>query len=457
LKSAAWLLLTCLITAGAGSAHAADAGDIARHAHVRAVEALMATTGDEPLQKFADEHFAPAYRDSFPKGKLIEHLRAIRSAVTNFGGLLVDQREPGVVRMKFMLPGGAVMVRFVMQEVVPYQILAFEQEATTAEAPKAPVKPITWDTLAARMEEEMKRGFSGSVHVEREGKVVLEKGYGRADRNLLTSNDGETIYAIGSTPIDFTRAAILKLEQKGKLKTSDSIAKYFPAVPDDKKAITIDQLMSGTSGLPNFHHLRGVDADPDLTWVDRETALQRIFAEPLLFHPGQGSAHSHSAWTLLAALVENVSGESYIDFLSREIFQPAGMTRTYLHEGLRKVPDSYIAVGYGGKSAGPDNKPKYWGRTSWLVMGSGGMASTVGDLAKFITRVHDGTLLNSKAMKKYGGAGGMWVGGDDRGFFCLHAERGKDLVVVMSNGHSGPGDLQSSVGEALAKMVLRKN
>jgi CubicO group peptidase (beta-lactamase class C family) len=454
------LFVVCLVLAlpaFARYAAAADAEAIARHGHVTAIEALMATSGDDPLQKFADEHFAPAYRDSFPKGKLIEHLRAIRSAVTNFGGLAVDQNGAGVVHMKFMLPASATMVRFAMQEVVPYQITAFDLESTSQDQPKTAVKAITWDTLAARMDEEAKNGFSGTVYAMRDGKVVLEKGYGAADRDLLISNSVNTIYAIGSTPIDFTRAAVLKLEQNGKLKTSDSIAKYFHDVPSDKKNITIDQLMSGASGLPNFHHLPGVDADPDLTWIDRETALQRIFGEPLLFKPGQGSAHSHSAWVLLAALVENVSGQAYIDFVTAQLFKPAGMTSTFLHEGLRKVSDRQIAIGYGGQTVGKDNKPKYWGRTSWLVMGSGGMVSTTGDLARFITAVHNGTLLNSKEEKKFGGEGGMWVGGDDRGFFCLHAERGKDMVIVMSNAHSGPGDLQSSVGEALGRMALGKN
>jgi CubicO group peptidase (beta-lactamase class C family) len=453
------LIIVCLVLLPGFARHAvaADAEAIARHGHVTAIEALMATSGDAPLQKFADDHFAPAYRDSFPKGKLIEHLRVIRTAVTNFGGLTVDQNGLGVVHMKFMLPASATMVRFAMQEVAPYQITAFDLEKTSQDQPKTAVKPVTWDTLAARMDEEAKSGFSGTVHVVRDGKVVLEKGYGFADRDLEYRNGVKTIYAIGSTPIDFTRAAVLKLEQAGKLRTSDSIAKYFKDVPADKKDITIDQLMSGTSGLRNFHHLPGVDADPDLTWIDRDTALKRIFGEPLLFKPGQGRAHSHSAWVLLAALVENASGQAYIDFLQTQLFKPAGMTSTFLHEGLRKEPDRNIAIGYGGQTVGKDNKPKYWGRTSWLVMGSGGMVSTVGDLARFITCVHDGTLLNGKEEKKYGGEGGMWVGGDDRGFFCLHAERGKDMVVVMSNAHEGPGDLQSAVGEALGKMVLEKN
>ena len=434
-----------------------DAEAIVRHQHVQAIEALMATTGDAPLQKFADERFAPSYRDTFAPGKFLDHLREIRTAVTNFGGLLVDRDDDGTMHMKFMLPAAETTVLFRMQPVVPYLITAFEMEGTSAPARGPELVPIHWETLESRLDEEAKKGFSGSVYVVHDGKVALATGYGMADRSAPVPNEVSTIFAIGSTPIDFTHAAVLKLEEAGKLKTSDSIAKYFTDVPANKQAITIDQLMSGASGLPNFHHLPGVDADPDLTWVDRETALKRIFGQPLLFKPGEGNAHSHSAWVLLAALVEKVSGQSYGDYVQQALFKPAGMTSTFLHEGLRGTDDRRIATGYEGQSVGQNNSPKYWGRTSWLVMGSGGMASTAEDLAKFFTAVRDGTLLSAKEVKKYGGEGGLWVGGDDRGFLCMHGERGQNMFILMSNAHAEPGDLPSAVGQQLGKMVLGRN
>lgn len=455
------LVILCLalpLLVPAVSARADDAAEsTARHAHVQAIEALMATTGDEPLKKFAGDRLAPSYRDTFAAGKLIEHLREVRTAVTNFGGLMVNRGDDGAMHMKFLLPAIETTVLFRMQPAAPYLITAFEVEGTNA-TPHAPaLKPITWETLDSRLDEEAKKGFAGCAYVVHDGKVVLAKGYGEADRNLYVPNSVNTIFAIGSTPIDFTRAAVLKLEETGKLKTSDSIAKYFPDVPADKRAITIDQLMSATSGLPNFHHVPGVDADPDLTWIDRNTALNRIFGQPLLFKPGEGHAHSHSAWVLLAALVEKVSGQSYGDYVDQALFKPLGMKSTFLHEGLRMTDDRRIATGYEGQSVGKNNSPKYWGRTSWLVMGSGGMASTAEDLAKFFTAVRDGSLLSKKEAKKYGGEGGLWVGGDDRGFLCMHGERGNDMFILMSNAHAGPGDLASSIGEALGKLVLAKN
>ena len=122
--------------------------------------------------------------------------------------------------------------------------------------------PVTWDTLDARMNWEAKHGYSGVVLVARDGKVAFHKAYGLANRDKKIAMRPDTILAIGSTPIDFTKAGILLLAQRGKLKLSDPITKYFENVPADKRPITIQQLMSGRSGLQDFHDLP-TDRDPN--------------------------------------------------------------------------------------------------------------------------------------------------------------------------------------------------
>ena len=451
IKTLAWAVL--LLMTLAPVAHADDAEEISRHRHLRAIEALPPGAGDESLQQFADEHLAPAYRDSFAPGKLMELLRSIRMAGANAGGILYG-RSGDWARVRFIGEKGETPVAFRMQPVVPYLIVELKLEPAVEGERGANVPPITWESLQDRLDEEAKSGFSGAVCVVRDGKVVLSRGYGLANRDKKISNDEYTIFAIGSTPIDFTRAAVLKLEDMGKLKTSDAITKYLKDVPADKQGMTIDQLMSGRSGLANFHHVRGVDADPDLTWIDRDTAVRRILGGKLLFAPGTEHAHSHSAWVLLAAIVERVSGKSYGDFVETELFAPAGMTRTHLHEGLVRFKDDEIAIGYDAGSFGAVNSPKYWGRTSWLVMGSGGMASTPDDLFRFVSAVYGAKLFSRAAAQKYGSSGNVLVGGDDRGFLCMHAEKGGDMFFLCSNAHTGPGDHASAVGKELARMVL---
>ncbi len=283
-----------------------------------AIEGMVASTGEESMRQFIDLHLAPEYRDSFAPGQLLARLRAIRAACAGSGGVLWESAGDGGTRVTFLQESRQTSVVFRLQPASPHKIAALEL-APSRPAPDAPpdVPPIEWDSLSQRLEGEAQAGFSGTVLVVRGGKIVLHRGYGLAQRERGIPNTTETIYAIGSVPIDFTRAAVLKLEEMGRLLTSDPIGKFLPAVPEDKRSITLDQLMSGRSGLPDFHQFQGVDVDPDLSWIDRETATRRIMGQTLLFSPGKGRAHSHSAWVLLAAIVEIASGQPYGEFLKQ--------------------------------------------------------------------------------------------------------------------------------------------
>jgi CubicO group peptidase (beta-lactamase class C family) len=449
-----WLLLMMM---GAGSALAQGAEPTPQQRRVRAVEGLVDSRGDASRAQFVETHLAPAYRASMSAAELDAHLEKLRAACAGFGGVLVDRVDANTRRIRFVRGASETPVTIVLEADPPHRItsLTLEPSQPSAGSEQATVPPFTWDTLAARLDEEAKNGFSGVVLVVHDGEVVLHRGYGFADRQRGVPNGTETIFAIGSTPIDFTRGAILKLEEMGNLRTSDPVTKYLSDVPADKRAMTIDHLMSGASGLPNFHHVSGVDADPDLSWIDRDEAIRRILAADLLFPPGQGDAHSHSAWVLLAALVEIVSTQSYGDFLREHFFVPAGMTRTGLHEDLANVPDDEIALGYEGQPVGEKNSPKYWGRTSWLVMGSGGMQSTPMDLYRWVLAIRRGVTLSPASAAKYGiDRGDMLVGGDDRGFLCMYTTGRNDMVILCSNAHARPGDLASAVGRGLIDLAL---
>jgi CubicO group peptidase (beta-lactamase class C family) len=181
-----------------------------------------------------------------------------------------------------------------------------------AAVPGGEAPPVTWDALEARLNWEADHGFSGVVLVARDGKVVLHKAYGLANREKKIAMRPDTILAIGSTPIDFTRAGILLLADRGKLKLSDPVTQFFKEVPEDRRAMTVEHLLTGRSGLPDFHDVP-TDRDPDHSWIDRDEAVRRIFRQKLLFPPGKQRRHSHSGYGLLAAVIEIVSGQSYPD------------------------------------------------------------------------------------------------------------------------------------------------
>ncbi len=291
--------------------------------------------------------------------------------------------------------------------------------------------PATWGSLEARMKWEADHGFEGVVLVARDGKVVFHKAYGMANREKKIAMRPDTIFGIGSTPIDFTKAGILLLAERGKLSLKDPISKHLSGVPEDKKAMTIGQLMTGRSGLPDFHDVPG-DRDPDHGWIDRSEAVRRILGQKVLFPPGTKRQHSHSAFGLLAAILEIVSGQAYQDFTREHLYKPAGMTDTGFFGD--KYPEERVAVGYGPRKDGTVNAPPYWGKTSWLVMGSGGQVSTALDMWRWTQAVRGGKVLSPASLAVYAGPGdGMLVGGDMYGFEIMYAGNERAFMVVLSN------------------------
>jgi CubicO group peptidase (beta-lactamase class C family) len=313
--------------------------------------------------------------------------------------------------------------------------------------------PASWDGLDFRMKWEADQGFSGVVLVARDGNVAFHKAFGMANRDKNIAMRPDTILAIGSTAIDFTKAGVLLLVERGKLKLDDPITKHLEGVPDDKKSMTIRHLMTGRSGLPDFHDVP-TDRDKDHSWIDRAEAVRRILGQELHFEPGQRRQHSHSAFGLLAAIIEMVSGQTYQDFTREHLFKPAGMKDTGFFGD--QYAEERMAVGYGPRKDGEINAPPYWGRTSWLVMGSGGQTSTAEDMWRWMQAVKGGKLLSKESLQIYAGPGeGILAGGDMYGFDIFYAGSEKSFMVVMSNARSPKRRPQTErLGQDLAGLII---
>ncbi len=232
--------------------------------------------------------------------------------------------------------------------------------------------------------------FSGSVLVARGGQIILSRGYGMANYELEVPNTPQTKFRLGSVTKQFTAMAILELEEKGKLKVTDTVKTIFPDYPGGDR-ITIHHLLTHTSGIPNYTafpdyiKLQGVPS-PALQIVERFKNM------PLDFAPGDKFSYSNSGYVLLGAIIEKLTGGSYEDYVGENIFRPLSMDDSgYDHAGtvLKNRASGYEF---------PDGKMS---NASYVDMSvphaAGALYSTVGDLYKW-----DRALYTEKLVSKAG-------------------------------------------------------
>ena len=221
-------------------------------------------------------------------------------------------------------------------------------------------------------------GFSGAVLVHRKGRFVLNKGYGLADKDKAIPNTAETVFDIGSNTKQFTAAAILKLVQSGELRVEDSLSTFFEDLPADKKAITVHQLLTHSAG---FTESIGSDFDA----ISREQFLREVFTSTLQFQPGSQYAYSNVGYSILARIIELVSGHEYEAFLHEHLFVPAGMEQTgYL---LPVWKEKNLARGYARNvvDTGPMvTRYREDGGVTWHLKGNGGINSTQEDMYRWL-------------------------------------------------------------------------
>jgi CubicO group peptidase (beta-lactamase class C family) len=247
--------------------------------------------------------------------------------------------------------------------------------------------------LAKKMDLYMTRitpfGFSGALLVAKGGKVILNKGYGMAIRSENVSNTSETVFSTGSITKQFTAAGIMKLEMMGKLKTEDPITKYVDNVPEDKKGITLHNLLTHTSGVIDT-------TGPDFVVAPRDETMKKILEASLRHKPGKQFAYSNAGYSMLAAVIEKVSRQSYEEFLNKYIFAPSGMKFTgyRMPEWGKKV----VAHWYRGEkdNGTPLEKPYPY----WHYLGNGGILSTTEDMYRWHQTLLKDKVLSAEAKKK---------------------------------------------------------
>jgi CubicO group peptidase (beta-lactamase class C family) len=209
--------------------------------------------------------------------------------------------------------------------------------------------------------------FTGSVLIAKDGVVYLKKGYGQADLENGLPCTPQTKFRIASITKQFTARAVLLLEESGALRIQDRVESYLSPCPDAWKNITIHQLLTHTSGIPDT----GITRLENLpSTLNEEIALLRN--RPLDFMPGSKWQYSSGGYMLLGAIIEKAAGVTYEDFLRDRIFSPLGMTSTGYDHGGQDLAVSYAKFGV---KADVSRVPNYYA--------AGALYSTVEDLYRW--------------------------------------------------------------------------
>ncbi len=243
------------------------------------------------------------------------------------------------------------------------------------------------------LDEQMeKNDINGVVYVTKNGGAVCQSARGMANTSEAKELAIDTLFPIGSNSKQFCAAAVLMLQEQGRLNVDDPVTKYFPEYTTASD-VTVKDLLTMRSGIRN--HLEGLFAEYTLTEdatseENKQTILEWLYAQKLEFKPNTGFSYSNSNYLLLSIIVEKVSGQSYAEFIKENIFAPLGMADSGFYEELTDHPD--LAEHTGGSDMFID--PEFKG----LIQGSGDLVSNAKDMDKWMTSLRECRILSEKSI-----------------------------------------------------------
>jgi len=300
--------------------------------------------------------------------------------------------------------------------------------------------------------------FSGSVLVARDGRILYQHAFGYANLEWKIPNDLHTKFEIGSMTKQFTALLVLQFVNEGKIKLDGHLSDYLSYYHKDTgNPVTIRQLLSHTSGIPNFISAPGfLDGPASRTTYSVKDFVQKYCSGDLEFEPGTKFNYSNSGYFLLGAVLEQVSGISYEQLLRDRIFTPVGMNDSGYAHRETIVPDR--AAGYERSSNGLQNARFY---DMSIPFAAGAMYSTVGDLFLWDKALYGERLLPANLrdllfkpnLENYGFGWGILIpkpgspnagetvlmhGGAIFGFQSVieRIPREKELIVMLDNTDS---------------------
>ena len=229
-----------------------------------------------------------------------------------------------------------------------------------------------------------------------DGEVLYRGARGMANLELGVALEPDMVFRLASITKQFTCAAILLLEERGQLSVSDPITKHLPNYPVHGHVITVEHLMTHTSGIFNYTNIPGYMAEKIRTDLSTEELVDAFKAQKMNFAPGEQHSYSNSGYVLLGAIIEAASGESYADFVRKNIFEPLGMEGSH-YGGQQLIPRRVAGYTWDWNAESYANAP-YLSMTQPHAAGS--LLSTVDDLALWDAALYGDKLLSEASRER---------------------------------------------------------
>jgi CubicO group peptidase (beta-lactamase class C family) len=397
-------------------------------------------SGDRDTYRAFVQKYAPARLDR------LDSAMEFRSRTGGLDLKKVESTSPTEVVAIVKERGTEQFVRmtFSVQPNEPHNMAGVNLEAIPTPAEFAPAQLSDGelaDALQKKLQQESDTGqFSGTALLAKNGKPIFEHAYGMADREHKLPNTLATRFRIGSMNKMFTAVAVLQLAQAGKLKLDDPFSKYLTDYPNKELAstVTLHQLLTHTGGTGDIF---GPDFDKHRTEIKTLQDYVKLYGNRgAEFPPGSKWAYSNYGFILLGLVVEQVSGQSYYDYISQHIYDVAGMKDSGSDPEDKAVANR--SVGYTKPPGTKDWKPNT-DTLPYRGSSAGGGYSTVGDLLKFADALEQHKLLDAHYEEL------LTTGKVDEGTFGRYAYGFEDKTVNGARcfGHGGgapgmTGDLQ---------------
>jgi D-alanyl-D-alanine carboxypeptidase len=275
--------------------------------------------------------------------------------------------------------------------------------------------------------------FRGSVLVGIEGKIVFEKGYGFADEEWNARNTPTTKFRIASLTKQFTAACILLLQERHLIDVKDPISKYVSDLPESWREITLHQLLTHTSGIPNYAEMPRVDRVLNRTGATPRDLIEVAATKPLEFKPGTQLHYTNTGYVLLGLVIEKVSGLSYGDFFQKNIFMPLGMKSSGYDVQSAILPER--ASGYMREKGQVVNADFI---DMSIPNAAGSIYSTVEDLYRWNEALANGKLLSDTSTHEmFASYPETLLQGQHYGYGVVIAERFGRLLYYHGGGVKG--------------------